>query len=145
MTENQRTSILPDDAPVGAEEATTPAEIKSILQLQWWAVHEPEQFLTMLNQSRYKRDRALESLQDFDRMTEIMEDTVYQADQAQTRLREAKKEVTTLKAELIPLRDDLEAKEERIIELEECLILADDRAQQIRDTTPALSASTALK
>ena len=34
MTENQRTSILPDDAPVGAEEATTPAEIKSILQIQ---------------------------------------------------------------------------------------------------------------
>ena len=78
-------------------------------------------------------------------MTEITKDTLHEADLAQIQLQEAKKENTRLKAELIPLRGELEAKDERIAQLDELLMLAEQQVQQSREVTPLSSISATTK
>ena len=48
-TANRRVSLLPIDAPAGAEEATTPWDIKNTEQLCQWAANQPDQIIDMLN------------------------------------------------------------------------------------------------
>ncbi|SLM34474.1 Zinc finger, CCHC-type [Lasallia pustulata] len=60
-------------------------------------------------------------------------------------LQEAKKDNTRLKAELIPLRGKLEAKDERIAQLDELLMLAEQQVQQSREVTPLSSVSLTMK
>ena len=124
-TEGRRISVVPANAPDGAEHAPTPEDIKNVKQLQHWAVNKPEQYLEWLNEFWYERDKAFKGLQDWYRLAEIIKDTLHEADLAQIRLQEAKKENTRLKAELIPLRGELEAKDERIAQLDELLMLAE--------------------
>ncbi|SLM35175.1 Zinc finger, CCHC-type [Lasallia pustulata] len=123
-TEGRRISVVPANAPDGPEDAPTPRDIKNVKQLQHWAVNEPEEYLEWLNKSRYERDEAFKGLQDWHRLAEITEDTLHEADLAQIRLQEAKKENTRLKAELIPLQQQV---------------------QQSREATPLSSASLTTK
>ncbi|SLM36778.1 Zinc finger, CCHC-type [Lasallia pustulata] len=144
-TEGRRISVVPANAPDGPEDAPTPGDIKNVKQLQHWAVNEPEEYLEWLNKFWYKRDEAFKGLQDWHRLAEITEDTLHEADLAQIWLQEAKKENTRLKAELIPLRGELEAKDERIAQLDELLMLAEQQVQQSREATPLSSASLTTK
>ena len=144
-TEGRRISVVPANAPDGPEDAPTPGDIKNVEQLQHWAVNEPEEYLKWLNEFRYERDKAFKGLQDWHRLAEITKDTLHEADLAQTRLQEAKKEITRLKAELIPLRGELEAKDERIAQLDELLMLAEQQVQQSCEATPLSSASLTTK
>ena len=144
-TEGRRISVVPANAPDGPEDAPTPGDIKNVKQLQYWAVNEPEEYLEWLNEFWYEWDEAFKGLQDWHRLAEITEDTLHEADLAQIRLQEAKKENTRLKAELIPLRGELEAKDERIAQLDELLMLAEQQVQQSREATPLSSASLTTK
>ncbi|SLM33825.1 Retrotransposon gag domain [Lasallia pustulata] len=73
------------------------------------------------------------------------EDAPTPGDIKNIRLQEAKKESTRLKAELIPLRGELEAKDERIAQLDELLMLAEQQVQQSHEATPLSSASLTTK
>ncbi len=59
-TANRRVSILPSDAPAGAEEAATPWNINTEEQLFHWASNQPDEVLNMLNELRSQRDLALQ-------------------------------------------------------------------------------------
>ncbi|SLM34528.1 t18348probable pol truncated-rice blast fungus magnaporthe gypsy retrotransposon [Lasallia pustulata] len=78
-------------------------------------------------------------------IAEITEDTLHEADLAQIWLQEAKKENARLKAELIPLRGELEAKDERIAQLDELLMLAEQQVQQSCEAIPLSSVSITTK
>ncbi|SLM34598.1 Zinc finger, CCHC-type [Lasallia pustulata] len=144
-TEGRRISVVPANAPDGPEDAPTPGDIKNVKQLQHWAVNEPEEYLEWLNKFWYKQDKAFKGLQDWHQLAEITEDTLHEADLVQIWLQEAKKENIRLKAELIPLRGKLEAKDERIAQLDELLMLAEQQVQQSREATPLSSASLTTK
>ncbi|SLM35673.1 hypothetical protein LPUS_05027 [Lasallia pustulata] len=138
-TEGRCISVVPTNAPDG------PGDIKNVKQLQHWAVNEPEKYLEWHKKFRYKQDKAFKGLQDWHRLAEITEGTLHEADLAQIRLQEAKKEITRLKTELIPLRGKLEAKDERIAQLDELLMLAEQQVQQSREVTPLSSVPATTK
>ncbi len=59
-TANRRVSLLPTDAPAGAEEAATPWNINTEEQLFHWASNQPDEVINMLNELRSQRDLALQ-------------------------------------------------------------------------------------
>ena len=120
--------MVPANVPDRPKDAPRPGDIKNVKQLQHWVDNEAEEYLEWLNKFWYKQDKAFKGLQDWHQLAEITEDTLHEADLAQIRLQEAKKESTRLKAELIPLRGELEAKDERIVQLDELLMLAEQQA-----------------
>ncbi len=59
-TANRRVSLLPIDAPAGAEEAATAWNINTEEQLFHWASNQPNEVINMLNELRSQRDLALQ-------------------------------------------------------------------------------------
>jgi len=59
-TANRRVSLLPIDAPAGAEEAATPWNINTEEQLFHWASNQPNEVINMLNELRSQRDLTLQ-------------------------------------------------------------------------------------
>ena len=59
-TANRRVSLLPTDAPAGAEEAATAWNINTEEQLFHWASNQPNEVINMLNELRSQRDLTLQ-------------------------------------------------------------------------------------
>ena len=85
----------------------------------------------MLQEHRLERDQALDSLEDYNRMADMVEKTLAQANQAQVKLARSKEEVINLQAEVVPLRTELENAQERVTQLTEELMVAENTMEEM--------------
>lgn len=136
-TEQKRVSVLLEDALTESKNIQSPQEINTVQQLQFWADKDLKAFLELLREHQLERDQALNSLKDYNRLTEMVEKTLAQANQAQVKLARSKEEVTNLQAEVVLLRTELKDTQERVTQLTEELIVAENTmAEMTQGTTP---------
>ena len=105
----------------------------------------PEIFLELLREHWLERDQALNSLEDYNQMAEMVEKTLAQASQAQTKLIKAKEEVTNLQAEVVPLRTELEDTQERVTQLTDELMVAENTMEETAKGTISQTTSSSSK
>ena len=100
----------------------------------------------MLQEHRLERDQALDSLEDYNRMADMVEKTLAQANQAQVKLARSKEEVINLQAEVVPLRTELENAQERVTQLTEELMVAENTMEEMaQGTTPQPTSASSSK
>ena len=112
-TSHRRTTLPADPNEEGpANQAETPWNIENVLQLQHWATHDAEEFLSVFNQCRKDRDEAVrlndQCLEALKEQAEAVKNLVRDKDSYKTRSRNYHHQLSVSKEELASSKDELE-------------------------------------
>ena len=149
-TSSRRTTILPTDAPAGAEDIDSAWSISSNDQVKYWAKHRTTDFLEMLTSLREQRDEAVELVLDLqkeldteDKYEAAMEDNsrlAGEANFARDQANQQRKLLTLERTRSMQLQQRLDALEASNAEAEEVRRLQGGEIEKSR--SPSASAST---
>ena len=146
----RRTTILPSDAPAGAEEIDSAWNISNGDQIKYWAKHRTTDFLKMLTSLREQRDEAVELVLDLQKELDVenkyeaaMEDNSRLAGEtthARNEANQQRKLLTLERTRSMQLQQRLDALEASNAENEEVRRLQEGENEKSR--SPSASAST---
>lgn len=142
--EGRRVSVLPSCALDEVQDAKDSSQIKSKAQLEYWVKKDATAVLIYIAESRYERDAALKCVESWETLVVDKEKAYDTALKAQDRHNNGKKELTSIKAQMIPLqetvdnlKEDLRLRDEKINRLQDSLAIAQADTAQARQETLA--------